>query len=293
MLALLKGDLYRARHIRGNVFWYVIVLLVVALGNVAVAAIFGQSFNEAFAQTAAEMGTTETIDMFANFSTPTNFLGHALMSFGVLTILACFSTTNFCWTEMRDGFAKNTITAVDKKAYFTEKLIFALIISFVFAFVGTALSLVMLVLFGISLAAAESVAHVVVWMLLVTLITWACCCVCLVVLWAAKNQVIAYLVGFLLATGALSQVLGTVCMFIPNAEWLLDVYNAVIEWLPRNAVALLNTGVPGATEILGQPSVQAGVSLAGDVIGRIVVISGVMVVAAFVAAIAFVTKRDF
>lgn len=294
MLSLLKSDLYRGGHLRGNVAWYMIILLIFIFCNVGFAAAFGQIFNDAWAQAAAESGQTElTLDMFANFSTPTNFLGHCLMGFGLLPILVCFSATNFCWTEMKDGFIKNSITGVGKKQYFLAKLLFALVLSALFCVVGVLIALAMVAVSGIQFLAAESVGQIIVWTLLAILICWACACICLTVLWIGKNQVIVYLLAFLLATGMLSQIIAVAISFIPNAQWIYDIYAAIYDWLPRGAVALMNTPQIGAAEILGSPSIVNAISLGGEEILHIAVTSIVMIVAAYAVNMVFVRKRDF
>lgn len=251
MFGILRGDIYRALQLRGNVFWYLVIFAAFVIGNVLFAALFGQPINDIFSSATDEVvasATTEeeaelyaatTIDMFANFSTATNFLGHALMPFGFMTMMVCWCVTNFAWVDIRDGYIKGLVSGVGKRAYFTEKLVFALVIAVVFAIVGAVLGIGLTLLTGIGFKADESVVQILVWLLLAILVSWGCAALCLGVLWIARNQVITYLVGFLLASGFLSGLLAGVIAMVPNMDALASAFNVVMEWLPRGVVSSL------------------------------------------------------
>lgn len=305
MLGLLRGDLYRALRVRGNVFWYLIVFVVVVVGNVAFAALFGQAINDMFAnaaaEAAAEAGTEEEaaaasmtalVDMFANFSTPTNFMGASMMAYGFMTLMVCWCVTNFAWCDLRDGYAKGMVSGVGKGKYFGEKMLFALVLSVVFVVIGAVVGLGLTMLTGIGFKGDDSVAQILLWCVLTALITWGCACLCLGVLWIVRNQVLVYLLAFLLASGFLSGLLLTIITNIPNMESVASALAALVDWLPRGAVGALNTGTLGAVDVLGGSAKDVvSIALTGMVILRVVVTSAACVAIGYACSVV-ARKRD-
>lgn len=294
MKTLLRGDLYRASKLRGNIFWYVVILLVIVLGNVFFAVLLGNDLNDYFAQSAqsAESTTSATLDMFANFSSPSNFLGKSLLSFGLLTMLVCWATTNFCWVEIRDGFTKNIITSTGKQTYYLSKILFALCVSVIFVVIGVVVALVCGQLF-VGFKSFDSPVHILVWSLLLILLSWACASLCLVILWLLKNQVIAYVLGLCLATGFLSSLVANVFLFIPSADMFADMYSELVNWLPTTAISMLSSATRDTVDILGgAPKELASVALNAEVIVHVIVTSVVMLALSVVLTLTAVRKRD-
>ena len=267
MLSLLRADLRRINRSHAGFRGYLFLLLLLIVANVVVSKLLagflaGQS--------------SEAASSITSYPSATSFCAMTLMAFGVAGILACWSSVSICWIDMRAGYDRSIISSVGKHIYYGEKLLLALAVSAIFVLIGTVVSMVLGFAMG-SLAALGSVASLLAWMVLTIIVVWSCAALCLTVLWLLRNQVLSYLLGLCLCTGAASSIFGLV---LANFGELAELWSNVSAWLPVGAFNALSTTLDGS------------LSFEGDALAHMLVPTAVCLVVSFVVANTVLRHRD-
>ena len=238
MTSLLRADLSRVFKHRSVVYTMFIVLLIIALLYAVFVPILQDVVNNA-AETASELGESAGK---RGFDTPLHFGMTALLLFGNVGFLACWACTSVAWADARSGYDRTIISSVGKRVYYREKFVFSAIVSAVFTFGVTIIGSVASGIVS-GYASLGSIPELILWCLMVSIISWACACVSLVILWYTRNSTIAYIAGFVLCTGLLSSVLS---MVIGNISVdLAETWSEVCKWLPTgtfNSLSAISDG---------------------------------------------------
>lgn len=267
MASLLRADLRRLVRPHGSFLMYLVVFLafvvVVVLGVPALTNVL------------SGMNTgSEQVQPFSGYGSPMN-LFTTFMLFGWVSLITSWCATSVCWAEMRAGFSRTMVSSCGKKAYFTEKLVLALVLSLAFVVCGMVVSLLAGMVMGLN--SMSPILDVLLWAVLTTIVCWGCSSLTLAALWIFKNSTVAFAVALTLATGLVS---GVVSMCVGSIPGLSDVWAEVSTWLP---VAAIN-----------QLQASDGASFAPDLmaIAHILVPSAVCLAASYAVAVVALPKRD-
>lgn len=239
MNSLLRADLSRVFKHRSTVYVLFGVMLLVAL-LYAVLIPLAQEFLK-------NSGEAEYADITRlGWPTPLAFSATALLTFGIVGFLSCWAVTSVAWADIRSGYDRTIISSCGKRIYYREKFTFASVVSLIFV-AGTVV--IGSVASGIISGYEEigSIVNTIIWCLYVAIISWACACLSLVVLWVTKNSTISYITGFVLCTGLLSSVIG---MFLANiSPEVVQVWTDISDWFPKGAFSHLETITDGSFDL--------------------------------------------
>ncbi len=267
MQTLLRADLRRLLNSHGNAVGYfvatVIFVLLVAVGSPMLAKLLASSSPE----------LNEGIS--AGWASTLNVLTATIM-FGFVGLMTSWCSSSICWAEMRAGFERTIASSCGKKAYYTEKLVLALVLSCIFVVFGGLIAVLSATLF-VGVQVMSSIVSLLLWMVLTILVSWGCACLTLASLWLMRNNTVAFAVGLTLCTGLLSGVLLMATSSMPEVA---DVVSHVREWLPASAFDALATVTDG--ELVLEPLGYA----------HVLVPSAVCIVVSFVVALNVLPKRD-
>ena len=245
MNSLLRADLNRVFKHKSVVYTMFIVLLAIALLYAVVVPLI-----QDFVRNAAE--TTPELEAGAGsgFGTPLAYASLALLLFGNVGFLTCWAVTSVSWADVRSGYDRTIISSVGKHVYYREKFVLAAIVSAVFTFGVTLIGCIASgIVSGYESIGQMSFVSFILWLCLVAIVTWSIACVSLVVLWYFRNSTLAYLTGFVLATGLLSTVLGLVIGNI-GAD-AAKAWTEFSKWLPTGSYGALQTFVDGNPDFSG------------------------------------------
>lgn len=168
MLSLLKADVCRLFTRKGNFYGYLIAYLVLVL---AISIGLPMLSNYLNSLDNPELYT----DTSTLFTSPLAFVSGALLVMGLVSIFASWCATSVCWNDMRGGFNRTIVGCVGKKAYFAEKLLLALVVSFIFVIAGSVVGTAAAAIFA-GLAGVGDIASLVLWLVLATVVCWGNAC---------------------------------------------------------------------------------------------------------------------
>ncbi len=264
---LLRADLRRILSPHGNFWGYLIALVLFTVLTVVGAPMLVRLM--------ADMGQSEVSDLASTYSSTLAMMS-SILSFGFVGLMSSWSVCAICFTDIRAGFERTIVSSCGKKAYFVEKLVLALVVSAIFVLIGGLLALVAGSLF-VGARIATGVVSIVLWFVLSIIVSWACACLCLAVLWIVRNNTVAFLLALTLGSGLLS---GVVIMATSTMPELSHAISSIREWLPVGAYTILESVTDG--ELV----------LDGTQLAKIFVPSAVCVAAGFVTALHVLPKRD-
>ncbi len=271
MQSLLKADLHRLVGRKGNFYGYLIAFLVLLL----VISIGLPLLTNFINNMAAEKGE-ETVSIMGTYSSPLAFLSSSLVLFGLVSIFASWCVASFCWSDMRSGFNRSIVSRVGKKAYFAEKLVFALVVSFIFVLAGCVIGTLSAAIF-VGLAGIGDVVSLLLWIVLLTLVCWGNAALSITVLWLLKSNVLAMLAGLTLGSGLISSIVSLMLGSIPMVG---EAWVKIVSWFPTEAMPRLSNVVDDA--------LQLGIAN----LAHILVPAVVCLLVAFFCAITILRKRD-
>ncbi len=240
MFSLLKADVRRLFTRKGNFYGYLIAFLVLVLAisiGLPMLSDFLNSLDD------PELRT----DTSALFTSPLAFLSGALLAMGLVSIFASWCVTSVCWNDMRGGFNRTIVGCVGKKAYFVEKLLLALVVSFLFVIAGSVVGTTAAAIFA-GLAGVGSIPSLLLWLVLTTLACWGNATLTLTILWLLRSNVFGMLAGLALPSGLISTIVSLVLMNVPQAG---EVWGKIVAWLPCEAMTALNIVVDDALVVNG------------------------------------------
>ena len=271
MGTLLRADLRRILNPHGNFLGYFIALVIftvlTVVGAPLLVRLMAGMYSSGEADVAAGLGTTyaSTLNMMTS-----------ILSFGFVGLMTCWSSCAICFTDIRAGFERTIVSSCGKKAYYTEKLVLALVLSVIFVIVGGLLALLAGSLF-IGGQIVSGPVSIVMWLALSVVVSWACACLCLAVLWILRNNTVAFLLALTLGSGLVSGVAVMATSAMPD---LAQTISSIREWLPVGAYTVLETVTDG--ELV----------LSGEQLAKVFVPSAVCVAAGFLTAARVLPKRD-
>ncbi len=269
MLSLLKADVCRLFTRKGNFYGYLIAYLVLVL---AISIGLPMLSNYLNSLDNPELYT----DTSALFTSPLAFVSGALLVMGLVSIFASWCATSVCWNDMRGGFNRTIVGCVGKKAYFAEKLLLALVVSFIFVVSGSVVGTAAAAIF-VGLAGMGDIASLVLWLVLATVVCWGNACLTLTVLWLLRSNVFGMLIGLALPSGLISSV---VSLFTANLPQVSEAWSTVVSWLPCEAITTMSHVV---NDVLTLDGMQWAHVLAP---------TAVCIVVAFACALTVLRRRD-
>lgn len=273
MFTLLKADICRIFSRKGNFYGYLIAFLAVILVFSVGIPLLADFINSQL----AEQDPTQTTDLSAMYTSPLPFLAGAMLLFGVVSIFASWCVSSVCWSEMSAGFNRTIVSRVGKRIYFLEKLVFALVVCFVFVIVGSIVGTLAAAL-TMGLAGMGSVPSLLLWLVLVTVVCWGNACLTITVLWLFKSNVLAALCALTLGGGIVSSIISLITSSIPKVG---EAWASVAEWLPCSAFSALSVN------IFDDQLVLSAMELA-----HVLVPAAVCVAIAFACVLGVLRRRD-
>ncbi len=271
MQSLLNADLHRLVGRKGNFYGYMIAFLVLLLVISIGLPMLGNFINNM----AAEKGE-ETMSVMGAYSSPLAFLSSSLTLFGLVSIFVSWCVASFCWSDMRSGFNRSIVSRIGKKAYFAEKLVFALVVSFIFVIVGSIVGTLAAAIF-VGLQGIGDVVSLLIWIVLVTLACWGNAALAITVLWLLKSNVLAMLAGLTLASGLISSVVSLMIGSIPTVG---EAWGKIVSWFPTEAMTRLSNVIDDV--------LQLGTTNLAHMLAPTVV----CLVVAFICAFTILRRRD-
>ncbi len=229
MAPLLRADLRRLARPHGSFLFYLAIFLAFVLLTVVGAPLVVSAFS------GLNQGTEAAAPAFTGYASSLN-LFTGLLAMGWVSLMTSWCAASVCWADMRGGFDRTMIGSCGKKAYYSEKLLLALVLSCAFLVAGMVVSLVAGFVMG--LESLSSPVSVLLWFVLVALECWGCAALTLAVLWVSKSNTLAFGVGLTLAMGIVSGILNMSLGPIPGVN---EVWSEVSSWLPNAAFALLQS----------------------------------------------------
>lgn len=252
MLSLLRADLYRATRIRGfrGLFWqYSVVLLVISLLQVGLIWLGVSGTLD---------GMVDGLSITANFVgiSPSGYIGFNMFTgYSILGFCASFGIIESLFHDLTSGFAKTMASSLrGRLAFFAEKVLFAGVWSALMAAVGFVLTLgsfflVIMVPYGISFEAADTLGNFAMWTLCSWLAMWAVSVLPLAVALLTRNKLVTYGFMIMVLLGMTRQILWLLGVFLPglaeNPGILEPIGNALIalgSWLPSSVLEALHDG---------------------------------------------------
>lgn len=270
MQGLLRADLKRSLTSFGAFYRYLIFLLAFVVLSAVGIPMLMQFYAETTGGAAAD----------ATYGSPLNFASVSMFMFGLTGFVASWCVASICWTDMRSGYIRTIISSCGKKSYFTEKLVFSLVICFLFIAITFIFGALVAGLF-VGFKEVGSIFDLLIWIIVATLLTWSCATLTQAFLWLLKSNVIAYIVGFVLCTGMLSQVIGMLIGGI-GVE-VSEAWTEIKSWFPCDAFSTL-----------GGPCVTPEGALNIDAMGwaHIIVPIVVLLVLSYFLVTKVIRKRD-
>lgn len=250
MLRLIRSDWYRETRIRGlrGGFWQYalvlvgIVVLEIGLMRFGLCGGFGSAAN--IINMAEDMGV---------LLSPSEYLGTCLFgSYSLLAFATSFGIIEHVFVDLTDGFGKTMVSSTrGVLAYFAEKVLFAGTWSAAFTLLFGALSLGGFVLFvmipfGLTFSALDSIGGFMLWSLLAWLASWVSSVVPLAVALLTRSKLVTYgliigvLLGWipLLLQGLAYSSGGILKVLQPIAPALL----ALSSWMPSTVLHTITNG---------------------------------------------------
>ena len=229
MNSLLRADLSRIFKHRSTIYVLFAVMLVITFAYAIIIPIAQDFLKNSGEAEISDIGRT-------GFAMPLQFAMTALLVFGVVGFLSSWATISVAWADMRSGYDRTIISSIGKRTYYREKFNLSVIISAIFVFGTTIIGSIASGLIS-GYEDMGSIIDLIFWCTFVTIISWSCACLSLVVLWTTKNSTIAYITAFVLCTGLLSGVIG---MFLGNISAdVVQTWNDISDWFPKGAFAHL------------------------------------------------------
>lgn len=267
MTSLLRADFRRILRPSSNTHWFLVVLVAAILLNVVVMPLLVNMMSD--------MAGSEDVGSLG-FASPLGVAG-SLLWLGLLPLLCSLRIATLCWGDMRSGFNRSVVSACGKKAYFTEKLVLALVVSFAFVVIGLVITLVVALIAG-GFTQGTGAVSIILWLVLTTLVCWGCSCLTLAVLWVLKSNVIAYILGISLGGGLISTIISLALGGLPD---IAQAWANVVEWLPVSSVNILSSAV-----------VDGELVLEGMGYAHVLVPTAVCIAIGFACALTILRKRD-
>lgn len=264
MLRLIRSDWYRATRIRGlrGGFWqYALAVVAVTVLEIALMR-FGLAGG--FGDAADILGAAESLGVIS----PSAYLGTCLFgNYSLLAFATSFGLIEQVFTDLTDGFGKTMVSSTrGQLAYFAEKVLFAGTWSAAFTLLFGALSLggfipFVMIPFGLTFSALDSIGGFVLWILLAWLAAWIASVVPLAVALLTRSKLVTYslIIGVLLGwIPVLLQALafsagGILNVLQPIAPALL----ALSSWMPSTVLHTLTNGASDLFAAVGMPGTGA------------------------------------
>lgn len=235
MLSMLQADLHRILRRKGNFYGYMIAYLIIVL----VISIGIPLLTNAFNGLSGQLGSDVQMDATALYTSPLNFLSGSLLIFGIVSIFASWCVASYCWSDMRAGYNRSIVSCVGKKTYYTEKLVFALVMSFIFVLAGSVVgTLAAAVTMGFS--GIGSIPSLLLWWMLLSVVCWGNAALAVTVLWLTRSNVLAVLLALTLGGGIVSSIIGLMVSGIPVVG---EAWDKITAWLPCEALSRLSSCV--------------------------------------------------
>ncbi|WP_322153647.1 hypothetical protein [Paratractidigestivibacter sp.] len=230
MFSLLRADMRRILRRHGGFYGFAIVIVALCL-------VMGVAV-ELLSRLGAEAGVDTGITPYAS---PVDCVVGMLGD--LLALVICLSAVRVCWIDKRNGYDRTIVSSCGKRTYYHEKILFALVLTVVFAlFALAATSVTGLLVRGIS--GLDSPLVFVEWFAPTVLVAWTCACLSMAGLWLTGSQILGIVLAFFLTNGMIAGAIGMAVGGV-NAD-VAQVYYAVCEWLPNAAVTLSANAVNGA-----------------------------------------------
>lgn len=269
MLSMLKADVCRLFTRKGNLYGYLIAYLVVVLAISIGLPMLSDFLNST--------GDPELVtDTSALYTSPLAFISGSLLMLGLVSVFADWCVASVCWNDMRGGFNRTIVGCVGKKAYFAEKLLLALVVSFIFVLAGSVVGTAAAAI-AVGISGVGSIPSLLLWLVLTTLACWGNAALTLAVLWLLRSNVFGMLAGLALPSGFISSF---VALFITSLPQVSEVWEKVVSWLPCSAMTALN-------RVVDDVLVLDGMQLA-----HILAPTAVCLVLAFACALTVLRRRD-
>lgn len=264
MLRLIRSDWYRATRIRGlrGGFWqYALAVVAVTVLEIALMR-FGLAGG--FGDAADILGAAESLGVIS----PSEYLGTCLFgSYSLLAFATSFGIIEQVFTDLTDGFGKTMVSSTrGRLAYFAEKVLFAGTWSAAFTLLFGALSLggfalFVMVPFGLTFSALDSISGFALWVLLAWLAAWVASVVPLAVALFTRSKLVTYgliigvLLGWipLLLQGLAYSSGGILKVLQPIAPALL----ALSSWMPSTVLHTITNGAGDLFAAAGMPGTGA------------------------------------
>ena len=265
MLRLIRSDWYRETRIRGlrGGFWqYALVLAGIAVLEIGLMR-FGLSGG--FGGAANIINMAEDMGVLLS---PSEYLDTCLFgSYSILAFATSFGIIDQVFFDLTDGFGKTLVSSTrGRLTYFAEKVLFAGTWSAAFTLLFGALSLggfalFVMIPFGLTFSAFDSIGGFMLWNLLTWLASWVASVVPLAVALLTRNKLVTYgliisvLLGWipLLLQGMAYSAGGILKVLQPIAPALL----ALSSWMPSTVLHTLTNGAGGLFAAAGMPSTDA------------------------------------
>lgn len=246
MLNLLRSDFYRVtriRGLRGHLWQYASVLFFIACLEVGLTWFILQS----------GMGPAENVNLIKELSTPSVFLGSALLgSFSVLALAASFGMTEYTFTDLSDGYIKSLVSSPRAHvAYLVEKILFAGIWSALMLALGCVFHLIILQVFlgmpyGLTIQGADDPGAFALWLMGSWLATWALTVAAMASVPVFRKKLPVYIFTFSLISGLFPLFLSGLAHSSGGALSILQpiapALNALAAWMPSSVLNALSRG---------------------------------------------------
>lgn len=265
MLRLIRSDWYRETRIRGlrGGFWqYALVLAGIAVLEIGLMR-FGLSGG--FGGAANIINMAEDMGVLLS---PSEYLDTCLFgSYSILAFATSFGIIDQVFFDLTDGFGKTLVSSTrGRLTYFAEKVLFAGTWSAAFTLLFGALSLggfalFVMIPFGLTFSALDSIGGFMLWNLLAWLASWVASVVPLAVALLTRNKLVTYcliisvLQGWipLLLQGMAYSAGGILKVLQPIAPALL----ALSSWMPSTVLHTITNGADGLFAAAGMPGTDA------------------------------------
>lgn len=265
MLRLIRSDWYRETRIRGlrGGFWqYALVLAGIAVLEIGLMR-FGLSGG--FGGAANIINMAEDMGVLLS---PSEYLDTCLFgSYSILAFATSFGIIDQVFVDLTDGFGKTLVSSTRGcLTYFAEKVLFAGTWSAAFTLLFGALSLggfalFVMIPFGLTFSALDSIGGFMLWNLLAWLASWVASVVPLAVALLTRNKLVTYclIIGVLqgwiplLLQGMAYSAGGILKVLQPIAPALL----ALSSWMPSTVLHTITNGADGLFAAAGMPGTGA------------------------------------
>lgn len=265
MLRLIRSDWYRETRIRGlrGGFWqYALVLAGIAVLEIG---LMRFDLSGGFGGAANIINMAEDMGVLLS---PSEYLGTCLFgSYSILAFATSFGIIEQVFVDLTDGFGKTLVSSTrGRLTYFAEKALFAGMWNAAFTLLFGALSLggfalFVMIPFGLTFSALDSIGGFILWNLLAWLASWVASVVPLAVALLTRNKLVTYglIIGVLfgwiplLLQGMAYSAGGILKVLQPIAPALL----ALSSWMPSTVLHTLTNGAGGLFAAAGMPGTDA------------------------------------